>query len=62
MIDDSKVFKSLISASVEKALLEMGTSEFDLVVSRLKEDYNCEISDCLEQPLVDFLTIMDDSS
>ena len=50
MIDDSKVFKLLISASVEKALLEMGTLEFDLVVSRLKEDYNCEISDCLDHP------------
>ena len=44
------VFRSIISASVEKALLEMGTLELDLVVSKLKEDYSSEISDCLDHP------------
>ena len=96
MHDRYEVFKTLISVSVEKALLEMGMPELDLVISRLKEDYNCEISDCLEHPeylkqilcelfgnsyqdilksiheslhqtkmeesLVNFLTILDDSS
>ncbi len=43
-------FRSIISASVEKALLEMGNLQLDLVVSKLKEDYNSEISDCLDHP------------
>ena len=52
----NEMFKSVISVSVEKALLEIGKPEFDLVVSRLKEDYNCEISDCLEHP--DYLKLI----
>jgi len=91
-----EIFEELITISVESALLEMGTPELDLVISRLNEDYNCNISDCLEhpeylkqilcelfgnsyqdilksihgslqkttmeQPLVNFLTILDDNS
>lgn len=96
MCGNYEVLKSLILVSVEKALLEMGMPELDLVISRLKEDYNCEISDCLDhpeylkqilcelfgnsyqdilksihesvhrtsmdEPLVNFLTVLDDSS
>lgn len=44
------ILKDLINVSVEKALREMGNPEYDLVISRLKKDYNCEIEDCLEHP------------
>ncbi len=44
------VFKSVVTVSVEKALLEVGKFELDSVVYRLKENYNCEISDCLDHP------------
>ena len=50
MPGNSEMFKSVVTASVEKSLLEMGILELDLVTSRLKEDYNCEISDCLDHP------------
>ena len=46
----NEVFESLISVSVEKALLEIGKFELDSVVCRLKENYHCEISDCLDHP------------
>jgi len=49
-VNDHEIFKSVMTASVEKALLEMGILELDLVKSKLKENYNCEISDCLEHP------------
>ncbi|MCI4432411.1 MAG: hypothetical protein JHC41_02210 [Nitrosopumilus sp.] len=41
---------SLIELAIEKALLEMGYPELNLVKSRLKDDYDCGISDCLEHP------------
>ena len=50
MPGNSKMFKSLVTVSVEKALLEIGKFELDSVVYRLKENYNCEISDCLDHP------------
>jgi len=50
MSNNSKMLKSLVTASVEKALLEIGNFELDSVVYRLKENYNCEISDCLDHP------------
>ena len=36
--------------AVEKALLELGDPELEKVVSKLQEDYNCKIVDCLEHP------------
>ena len=50
MVDDSKVLESVVTASIEKALLEIGKFELDSVVYRLKENYHCEISDCLDHP------------
>ena len=50
MVGNSEMFKSVVSASVQKALLEMGVLELDLVTDKLKEDYNCELSDCLDHP------------
>jgi len=46
----NEVFKSVVAVSVEKALLEIGKFELDSVVYRLKENYNCEIYDCLDHP------------
>ena len=42
--------KTLIELAVEKSLLKMGHPELKLVTSRLKSDFNCNISDCLEHP------------
>jgi len=50
MVDDSKLFESLVTVSIEKALLEIGKFELDSVVYRIKENYHCEISDCLYHP------------
>ena len=50
MPGNSDVYKSVVTVSVEKAILEIGKFELDSVVYRLKENYNCEISDCLDHP------------
>ncbi len=42
--------RDFIRVAVETALLELGTPELEKVVSKLQEDYNCEITDCLEHP------------
>jgi len=93
---EDPINKALITLAVENALLKMGLPELELVTFRLKQDHQCEISDCLnypeylktvlyelfgnsysdilqsiqetlqkttmEQPLVDFLTVLDDHS
>ena len=50
MLNDDEMMKELITLSVEHALLKMGTPELELVKSRLKKEYNCELSDCLKYP------------
>jgi hypothetical protein len=42
--------RDLITVAVEYALLQMGTPELEKVESRLLNDYNCKIGDCLEHP------------
>ena len=93
---DDRINKTLITLAVENALLKMGLPELELVTIRLKQDHQCEISDCMkypeylretlldlfgnsyldifqsiqetlqkttmEQPLMDFLTVLDDHS
>ena len=93
---EDPINKALITLAVENALLKMGLPELELVTFRLKQDHQCEISDCLnypeylktvlyelfgnsysdilqsiqetlqkttmEQPLMDFLTVLDDHS
>lgn len=93
---DEPINKALITLDVENALLKMGLPELELVTIRLKQDYQCEISDCtkypkylketlldlfgnsysdilqsiqetlqettMEQPLMGFLTVLDDHS
>ncbi len=50
MLNDDEMIKELIGLSVEHALLKMGTPELELVKTRLKKEYNCEISDSLKHP------------
>ncbi|MBI2128560.1 MAG: hypothetical protein HYU00_05980 [Nitrosarchaeum sp.] len=93
---DDRINKTLITLAVENALLKMGLPELELVTIRLKQDHQCEISDCMkypeylretlldlfgnsysdilqsihetlqkttmEQPLMDFLTVLEDHS
>ena len=93
---DDRINKTLITLAVENTLLKMGLPELELVTIRLKQDHQCEISDCMkypeylretlldlfgnsysdilqsiqetlqkttmEQPLMDFLTVLDDHS
>lgn len=42
--------KSVASMAVEKALLEMGKLELDMVVSRLKKDFDLNLLNCLYHP------------
>ena len=50
MLNDKEMIEALVTLSVEHALLKMGNPELELVKSRLKEEYNCEISDSLKHP------------
>ena len=47
---DEPINKALITLAVENALLKMGLPELELVAFRLKQDHQCEISNCLEYP------------
>lgn len=42
--------RDLITVAVEYALLQMGPPELEKVETRLQNDYNCKIGDCLEHP------------
>jgi len=42
--------RELITVVIEHALLEIGNLELEKVQVRLKNDYKCEIGDCLEHP------------
>lgn len=46
----TNVNRDLITVAVEYALLQMGTPELEKVETRLQNDYNCKIGDCLEHP------------
>ncbi len=50
MFNDDEMLKELIALSIEHALLKMGTPELELVKSRLKKEYNCELADSLKYP------------
>ena len=45
------VSKDLIVLAIQKALLEMGPMEFEMVRSKLKRDYNQTIEDCWKNPI-----------
>lgn len=50
MYNHTDMKRELITVAVEHALLQMGIPELDRVESRLRNDYNCTIEDCLEHP------------
>jgi len=43
-------YQDLVKIAVEKTLLEIGPHVYDEVLTRMKDDYNCDFSDCLEHP------------
>lgn len=44
----TKENKIAIAACIEKALMRRGDDNFNLVLSKLKNIYNCEISECTD--------------
>lgn len=55
-VEDSQLRKKQVSQAIENTLLELGKLMRDTVSERLKRDYNCQFSDCLEHP--DYLKIV----
>lgn len=45
------ISKDLILLAIEKALLEMGSFESEIVESKLKKNFQKSIEDCLENPI-----------
>jgi len=45
---DFSAYKSIVTLTIEKALMDFGVPEVDTVQSRLQEKYNCSFTDCLE--------------
>lgn len=45
-----EINKNLIFLAVERALLEMGNIELKMVESKLRNDYQIKMNDCLENP------------
>jgi len=42
--------KALLTFAVESTLLKIGKPEYEKVVSKLENEYNCYIPDCHENP------------
>ncbi|CAE6504841.1 MAG: hypothetical protein QXE84_06975 [Candidatus Nitrosotenuis sp.] len=42
--------RALLVFSIEKVLMKMGQPEYDLVVARLKNEYDCFLVNCVENP------------
>ena len=47
---DKKPKRILVGLAIESALLSMGPTIFDKVITKLREDYNANVFDCLENP------------
>ena len=53
ILDESEIresYRELVAVAVEHALLVMGSPEFRLVETRLKEEYGITIKDSLDNP------------
>lgn len=44
------MYREVLVSVIEKALCDIGTPLYHKVVEVLKNEYNCEISDCYEHP------------
>lgn len=42
--------KTMVTLTIKNALLELGTHEFDTVLTMLQKDFNCTLEDCYEHP------------
>jgi hypothetical protein len=47
---DKKPKRILVGLAIESTLISMGHSIFDKVTARLREDYNANVFDCLDNP------------
>jgi len=47
---NAQIKKALVAFAIEKALLNMGEPVYQKVAKVLKDDYNCFIPDCYENP------------
>ncbi len=47
---DKKPKRILVGLAIESTLLSMGHSIFDKVTTKLREDYNANVFDCLDNP------------
>ncbi|HJT10700.1 MAG TPA: hypothetical protein VJ771_07945 [Candidatus Nitrosotalea sp.] len=47
---DKKPKRILVGLAIESALLSMGPTIFDKVITKLQDDYNANVFDCLENP------------
>ncbi len=47
---DKKPKRILVGLAIESTLISMSRSIFDKVTSRLREDYNANVFDCLDNP------------
>lgn len=47
---EDRMDRDLLSFCIEIVLLRMGVPEYEKVVSKLKKDYNCSITDCDRNP------------
>lgn len=47
---DNKPKRILVGLAIESTLLSMGHSIFDKVTTKLREDYNANVFDCLDNP------------
>ncbi|MGI0046992.1 MAG: hypothetical protein ACREBB_07375 [Nitrosotalea sp.] len=47
---DKKPKRILVGLAIESTLLSMGHSIFDKVTAKLREDYNANVFDCLDNP------------
>ncbi|HYL66316.1 MAG TPA: hypothetical protein VEU72_04110 [Nitrosopumilaceae archaeon] len=51
MNDDKELmYKELVTVVIEKALLNIGMYVYNTIVQILKNEYQCQISDCYEHP------------
>lgn len=48
--DQEQLRKAIVSLSIEKALLEIGTPVYEKVIKQLSKDYNCYLPDCYKHP------------
>jgi hypothetical protein len=49
-LGQNEVVKALLAFAVEDVLLEIGKPMHDVVLARLKKEYDCSVFDCLENP------------